>query len=117
MLNLFKLVERLGIVALPFFLTIENKPGPFSVPQPCLIFQASNSSWTSVKILGFGVLVDAEKESSPANDGQIYWGGYFKTHFFIDHKEDLIAIFMTQKFPNSYEYVVELNKYIYKAIQ
>ncbi len=28
--------------------------------------------------LGFGVLVDAEKESSPANDGQIYWGGYFK---------------------------------------
>jgi len=67
--------------------------------------------------LGFGVLVDAEKESSPANDGQIYWGGYFKTHFFIDHKEDLIAIFMTQKFPDSYEYVVELNKYIYRAIQ
>ena len=67
--------------------------------------------------LGFGVLVDAEKESNPANDGQIYWGGYFKTHFFIDHKEDLIAIFMTQKFPDSYEYVVELNKYIYRAIQ
>ena len=67
--------------------------------------------------LGFGVLVDAEKESNPANDGQIYWGGYFKTHFFIDHKEDLIAIFMTQKFPDSYEYVVELNKYVYRAIQ
>ena len=67
--------------------------------------------------LGFGVLVDAEIESSPASDRQIYWGGYFKTHFFIDHKEDLIAIFMTQKFPNSYEYVVELNKYIYRAIQ
>lgn len=67
--------------------------------------------------LGFGVLVNAEKDSSPANSGQIYWGGYFKTHFFIDPKEDLIAIFMTQKFPDSYEYVVELNKYIYKAIQ
>ena len=67
--------------------------------------------------LGFGVLVDAEKESNPANDGQIYWGGYFKTHFFIDPKEDLIAIFMTQKFPDSYEYVVELNKYVYRAIQ
>ena len=67
--------------------------------------------------LGFGILVDAEKESSPANNGQIYWGGYFKTHFFIDPKEDLIAIFMTQKFPNSYEYIVELNKYIYKAIR
>ena len=67
--------------------------------------------------LGFGVLVDAEKESNPANDGQIYWGGYFKTHFFIDYKEDLITIFMTQKFPDSYEYVVELNKYIYRAIQ
>ena len=67
--------------------------------------------------LGFGILVDAEKESSPANNGQIYWGGYFKTHFFIDSKEDLIAIFMTQKFPNSYEYIVELNKHIYKAIR
>ena len=67
--------------------------------------------------LGFGVLVNAEKDSSRANSGQIYWGGYFKTHFFIDPKEDLIAIFMTQKFPDSYEYVVELNKYIYKAIQ
>ena len=67
--------------------------------------------------LGFGVLVNAEKDSSTANSGQIYWGGYFKTHFFIDPKEDLIAIFMTQKFPDSYEYVVELNKYIYKAIQ
>tara|TARA_X000000368_G_scaffold317415_1_gene254806 strand:+ start:22 stop:978 length:957 start_codon:yes stop_codon:yes gene_type:complete len=67
--------------------------------------------------LGFGVLVNAEKDSSPANSGQIYWGGYFKTHFFIDPKEDLIAIFMTQKFPDSYEYVVELNKYIYKAIE
>ena len=67
--------------------------------------------------LGFGILVDAEKESSPANNGQIYWGGYFKTHFFIDSKEDLIAIFMTQKYPNSYEYIVELNKHIYKAIR
>jgi len=67
--------------------------------------------------LGFGILVDSEKESSPANNGQIYWGGYFKTHFFIDPKEDLIAIFMTQKFPNSYEYVVELNRYIYEAIE
>ena len=67
--------------------------------------------------LGFGILVDAEKESSPANNGQIYWGGYFKTHFFIDSKEDLIAIFMTQKFPNSYEYIVELNKHINKAIR
>jgi len=67
--------------------------------------------------LGFGILVNAEKDSSPANSGQIYWGGYFKTHFFIDPKEDLIAIFMTQKFPDSYEYVVELNKYIYKAIE
>ena len=35
----------------------------------------------------------------------------------VDYKEDLITIFMTQKFPDSYEYVVELNKYIYRAIQ
>ena len=67
--------------------------------------------------LGFGVLVDTEKDPSPASNGQIYWGGFFKTHFFIDPAEDLIAIFMTQKMPNTNEYVIALNRHVYGALQ
>ena len=49
--------------------------------------------------LGFGVLHDTENDPSPANNGQIYWGGFFKTHFFIDPKADLIAFDYDSKNP------------------
>jgi len=65
--------------------------------------------------LGFGVLYDTSKDPSPANTGQIYWGGYFKTHFFIDPKEELIGIIMTQKIPNTDEYIIALNRAVYGA--
>lgn len=67
--------------------------------------------------LGFGVLVDTEKDPSPGSNGQIYWGGFFKTHFFIDPTENLIAIFMTQKLPNTNEYVIALNRHVYVALK
>ena len=66
--------------------------------------------------LGFGLLYDTNKDLSPANTGQIYWGGYFKTHFFIDPKESLIAIIMTQKIPNTDAYIIELNRAVYGAL-
>ena len=66
--------------------------------------------------LGFGVLYDTNKDPSPASTGQIYWGG-FKTHFFIDPKEGLIAIIMTQKIPNTNEYIIALNRVVYGALK
>ena len=66
--------------------------------------------------LGFGVLYDTSKDPSLANTGQIYWGGYFKTHFFIDPIEKIIGIIMTQKIPNTDEYIIELNRAVYGAI-
>lgn len=67
--------------------------------------------------LGFGILVDSSGDPSPANSGQLYWGGYFKTHFYIDPAADLIALLMTQKIPASEEYVVALNRYVYGALE
>jgi CubicO group peptidase (beta-lactamase class C family) len=66
---------------------------------------------------GFGVLYNTDDDPSPANSGQFYWGGFFKTHFFIDPKAELIAILMTQKFPNSEEYIVALNRAVYGALE
>ncbi len=67
--------------------------------------------------LGFGVLYDTEKDPSPANTGQIYWGGFLKTHFFIDPSEQLIALIMTQKIPNTNEYIIALNRAVYGALE
>ena len=67
--------------------------------------------------LGFGVLYNTNNDPSPASTGQIYWGGFFKTHFFIDPTEDLIAIFMTQKMPNTNEYIIALNRAVYGALK
>ncbi len=66
--------------------------------------------------LGFGVLFDTMKDPSPANNGQIYWGGYFKTHFFIDPEEELIGIIMTQKVPSNDEYIIALTKAVYESL-
>ena len=63
------------------------------------------------------VLHDTENDPSPANNGQIYWGSFFKTHFFIDPKADLIALTMTQKIPNTNEYIIALNRAVYGALE
>lgn len=67
--------------------------------------------------LGFGVLFNTEKDPSPAANGQFYWGGYFRTHFFVDPTEDIVALFMTQKLPYGEEYNIALSRFIYSALE
>ena len=62
-------------------------------------------------IPGFGY--NTENDPSPAQSGQFYWGGYFRTHFFIDPTENIIALFMTQKLPYGEEYNIALNQAVY----
>jgi CubicO group peptidase (beta-lactamase class C family) len=50
--------------------------------------------------LGFSVVRDVGKGSEPGSAGQYGWGGFFYTNFFVDPKEQLIGIFMTQLYPN-----------------
>ena len=67
--------------------------------------------------LGFGMIRDAQTHPGPGSTGQLYWGGYFRTHFFIDPTLNLIAIFMTQKLPHVDDYAIALNQYVYAALQ
>ncbi len=46
--------------------------------------------------LGFGVTTDISEGHVLGSPGQYYWSGAYCTYFFIDPKEDLIAIMMTQ---------------------
>ena len=51
--------------------------------------------------LGFSSLIDPVKSMSPLSLGSISWGGMASTFFWIDPKENLLGIFMTQLRPST----------------
>jgi putative heme-binding domain-containing protein len=48
---------------------------------------------------GFGIVTGREKPPSPASMGAYSWGGIFNTFFWVDPREQLIGIVMTQLYP------------------
>ena len=66
--------------------------------------------------LGFSVTMDPVKTMIPGSVGEYSWGGAATTSFWIDPKEDLIAIFMTQVLPSSvYPIRRELRTMVYSS--
>ena len=57
-----------------------------------------------VRGMGFGitgsVVVNPALASLPVSKGVYSWGGATSTHFWIDHKEDLLGIVHTQLLPD-----------------
>jgi len=49
--------------------------------------------------LGFSVVRDLGKGHELGSVGQYGWGGFYYTNFFVDPKEQLICIFMSQLYP------------------
>jgi CubicO group peptidase (beta-lactamase class C family) len=50
--------------------------------------------------LGFRVVVNAAQASLLTSEGEYGWGGAASTSFFIDPKEDLIGLLLTQLMPS-----------------
>jgi CubicO group peptidase (beta-lactamase class C family) len=46
--------------------------------------------------LGFGVVKDAAEFGGMPSDGSYFWGGAADTTFWIDPKQDLVVVAMTQ---------------------
>lgn len=68
--------------------------------------------------LGFAVVMDPAMSLSPSTAGEYYWGGAASTAFWIDPKEELIVIFMTQLLPSSaYPIRRELRTLVYAAVE
>ncbi len=66
--------------------------------------------------LGFAVTLDTTRTMIPGSVGDYSWGGAASTYFWIDPKEELIAIFMTQLMPSStYPIRRELRTLVYSA--
>jgi CubicO group peptidase (beta-lactamase class C family) len=66
--------------------------------------------------LGFSVTLDPARTLIPGSAGEYSWGGAASTSFWIDPKEELITIFMTQLLPSQlYPIRRELRTLVYSA--
>ncbi|MHA8074051.1 serine hydrolase domain-containing protein [Aquirufa sp. HETE-40SA] len=66
--------------------------------------------------LGFAVVTDGPATKTPASKGLFFWGGANNTHFFIDPKEKLIGLFMTQESHFTWEYHNSLRQMVYQTL-
>ncbi|WP_026952070.1 serine hydrolase domain-containing protein [Algoriphagus mannitolivorans] len=66
---------------------------------------------------GFAVVDDLAATQGLGSEGTYYWSGAFSTYFFIDPKENMVAIFMTQLAPFSSYYENKFRQMIYQAIE
>lgn len=57
--------------------------------------------------LGFSLVTAKEATRLPLSEGNYEWGGIFGTSYWVDPKENLIGIILTQKYPNSYNDLTE----------
>jgi CubicO group peptidase (beta-lactamase class C family) len=67
---------------------------------------------------GFGLVSEQGKESSkdPAGAGTYSWGGAFSTFFWVDPKNELIGILMTQQFPPDFVLGQQFRRLTYEAM-
>jgi CubicO group peptidase (beta-lactamase class C family) len=67
---------------------------------------------------GFGVLSEKSKQTSkdPAGVGSYGWGGAFGTYFWIDPKNQLVGIYMSQVFPPDFAIGQEVKRLTYEAL-
>ncbi len=67
--------------------------------------------------LGFATTVDVARTLIPGTAGDLFWGGAASTFFWIDPREALIVVFMTQLLPSSaYPIRRELRTLVYSAM-
>jgi CubicO group peptidase (beta-lactamase class C family) len=67
--------------------------------------------------LGFAVGMGPAATAMAGSAGEYYWGGAASTAFWVDPKEDLAVVFMTQLMPSaSYPFRAQLRSLVYQAL-
>ncbi len=67
--------------------------------------------------LGFGLTTGREATRLGVSEGSFDWGGIFGTTYWADPKEGVVALLMTQKYPNSYgDLADKFRVLVYQAI-
>lgn len=67
---------------------------------------------------GFGVLSEEGKkdQNDPAGVGTFSWGGAYGTYFWVDPKNEVVAVVMAQVFPPDFTVSTEIKKAVYAAM-
>jgi CubicO group peptidase (beta-lactamase class C family) len=67
--------------------------------------------------LGFAVGLGPTATGMAGSAGEFYWGGAASTAFWVDPREDLFVVFMTQLFPSAaYPFRAQLRGLVYQAL-
>ena len=66
--------------------------------------------------LGFAIRGKPGADGELGSEGAFYWSGFFNTTFWVDPKEDLIGILMTQIFPGTSDIQERFRIMAYQAI-
>ena len=93
------------------------------LPENQTMRDMGDDSFTEVRYdgagfgIGFSNLIDPIKSFSPATVGSISWGGMASTFFWIDPKENLFSILLTQLIPSGrYPIRPQAQTLVYSAI-
>ncbi|MFC4312189.1 serine hydrolase domain-containing protein [Steroidobacter flavus] len=97
-------------------MTANHLPGGKELPDMSVSL-FSEASYSGVGFgLGFAVTTDPARTLIPGSQGDFSWGGMASTYFWIDPREQLIVIFMTQLIPSTiYNLRRELRTLVYSA--
>lgn len=97
-------------------MTANHLPGGKELPEMSVSL-FSEASYSGVGFgLGFAVTTDPARSLMPGSAGDFSWGGMASTHFWIDPREQLIVVFMTQLIPSTIHSLRrELRTLVYSA--
>jgi CubicO group peptidase (beta-lactamase class C family) len=97
-------------------MTANHLPGGRDLPELSLSL-FSEATYAGVGFgLGFAVTLDPARTLIAGSAGDFSWGGMASTYFWIDPREELIVVFMTQLMPSAtYPVRRELRTLVYSA--
>jgi len=98
-------------------MTVNHLPGGADLPSLSRSL-FSEAAYNGIGFgLGFAVTGTPAETMLPGSGGDYSWGGAASTYFWVDPKEDLICIFMTQLLPSTtYPIRRELRTLVYSAL-
>ncbi|HLS81408.1 MAG TPA: serine hydrolase domain-containing protein [Steroidobacter sp.] len=99
-------------------MTVNHLPGGAELPD-LSVSMFNEAAYAGVGFgLGFAVTLNPARTLLPGTAGDYSWGGLASTSFWIDPREELIVIFMTQLMPSStYPLRRELRTLVYSAFE
>ena len=99
-------------------MTMNHLPGGQDLTQLAHAGRFTETAYAGVGFgLGFSVMLDPTRAQILGTPGEYAWGGAASTAFWVDPREDLIVIFMTQLMPSSsYPLRRELRVLTYAAL-